>query len=314
MTGLPSAILLLAPKTVKVSSMEFSQNMHDFLGNRLVQVLLTIIIAVLVQLWARMPIDRIVRRAIRSHRYTNKEEERKREDTLINVFHTALMVVVWAITIVVILFQLKVNVAGLLTGAGVIGVVVSLGAQSTIRDFLAGIFIIFENQYRVGDVVNLSAGVPGGVSGVVEDLTVRITRLRDMDGNIHIVSNGLAGVITNMTFQFANVNVDIPLSYATDIDKVKAIINEVGIELAGDKVLGPDIVEAVQFLRLDDFGDAAIIVKALGKVRAGAQWDVAGEFRRRIKAAFDRKGIDLPYPQVVVHQARAVHHHPATKK
>ncbi|MGF7228956.1 MAG: mechanosensitive ion channel family protein [Candidatus Saccharibacteria bacterium] len=294
--------------------MESSQNLHAFLQNRLVQVLLTLIVAVVVQLLARKPIDRIVRRAIRGHRYTSKEEERKREDTLINVFHTALMVIIWIITLVVILFELKINVAGLLTGAGVVGVVVSLGAQSTIRDFLAGIFIIMENQYRVGDVVNLSAGVPGGVSGVVEDITVRITRLRDMDGNIHIVSNGLAGVVTNMTFQFANVNVDIPISYSSDIDKVKDIINEVGIELAGDKERGPDVVEAVQFLRLDQFGDSVIIVKALGKVKAGAQWDVAGEFRRRLKAAFDKKGIDLPYPQVVVHQTHAVAHHRAARK
>lgn len=290
--------------------MEISQNIHEFLSNRLVQALITIIVALVAQLLVRAPIERIVRRAIRSHRYSSKEEERKREDTLITVFHTATMVIIWVITVIVILFQLKVNVAGLLTGAGVIGVFVSLGAQSTIRDFLAGIFIILENQYRVGDVVNLSAGVPGGVSGVVEDLTVRITKLRDMDGNLHIVSNGAAGVITNMTFQFANVNIDIPVSYSSHIDAVKKIINDVGIELAGDKELGQDIVEAVQFLRVDQFGDSVIVVKAFGKVKAGAQWDVAGEFRRRLKEAFDKKGIDLPYPQIVVHQA---HGHKAKK-
>ncbi len=283
--------------------MEFSENLHVVMDNRLIQVLATVIIALIVQLIVRAPIERVVRRAIRSHRYTSKEEERKREDTLITVFHTAIMVAIWIITLVVILFELKINVAGLLTGAGVIGVFVSLGAQSTIRDFLAGIFIILENQYRVGDVVNLSAGVTGGVSGVVEDITVRITKLRDLDGNLHIVSNGSAGVITNMTFQFANVNVDIPVSYASDIDKVKKIMNEVGVALAGDKVLGPDVVEAVQFLRVDQFGDSVMVVKALGKVKAGAQWDVAGEFRKRLKEAFDKKGIDLPYPQVVVHQS-----------
>lgn len=282
---------------------DFSESLQPFLHNKLVHVLLTIIIALILQLLVRAPIERLVRRAIRSHRYTSKEEEKKREDTLITVFHTAGMVMIWIVTLIVVLFQLKVNVAGLLTGAGVIGVFVSLGAQSTIRDFLAGIFIIMENQYRVGDIINLSAGVPGGVSGVVEDITVRITKLRDLDGNLHIVTNGSAGVITNMTFQFANVNIDIPVSYAADIDKVKKIINDVGIELAGDKELGHDVVEAVQFLRVDQFGDSVIIVKAFGKVKAGAQWDVAGEFRKRLKEAFDKKGIDLPYPQVVVHQA-----------
>lgn len=282
--------------------MELSQNISDVLSNRLVQILLTIITALLIQLLMRSPIEQVVRRAIRSHRYVSKEEERKREDTLITVFHTAGSVAIWIIAIIVILVQLHVNFAGLLTGAGLIGVIVGVGAQGAIRDFLAGVFIILENQYRVGDIVTLSAGVTGGVSGVVEDITVRITKLRDLDGNLHIVSNGSVGVITNMTFQYANVNIDIPISYTTDIDTAKKIINEVGIELAGDEQLGPDIIEAVQFLRVDSFDASVMIVKALGKVKAGTQWDVAGEFRRRIKLAFDKHHVEIPYPQVVVHE------------
>jgi len=281
--------------------MELSQNITDILANRLVQILLTILIALLVQLLMRSPIEQVVRRAIRSHRYVSKEEERKREDTLITVFHTAGSVMMWIIVIIIILVQLDVNFAGLLTGAGLIGVIVGVGAQGAIRDFLAGVFIILENQYRVGDIVTLSAGVTGGVSGVVEDITVRITKLRDLDGNVHIVSNGSVGVITNMTFQYANVNVDLPISYTSDIDQVKKIINEVGVDLAGDKQLGSDVIEAIQFLRVDSFDASVMMVKALGKVKAGMQWDVAGEFRRRIKIAFDKHHIDIPYPQVVVH-------------
>jgi moderate conductance mechanosensitive channel len=273
----------------------------QLLDNTFIQVLLTIIIALLLQVTLRTPIERIVRRVIRTHRYSSKEEERKREDTLITIFHTASMVFIWIFAIIAILMQLHVNLASLLTGAGLIGIVVGVGAQGAVRDFLAGIFIILENQYRVGDIVTLSAGVTGGVSGVVEDITVRITKLRDLDGNVHIVSNGSVGVITNMTFKYANVNIDIPISYNTDIDTVKKIINDVGIDLAGDDVFGADVMEAVQFLRVDSFDASVMMVKALGKVKAGTQWDVAGEFRRRLKMAFDKKGIDIPYPQVVVH-------------
>lgn len=137
---------------------------------------------------------------------------------------------------------------------------------------------------------------------------MRITKLRDLDGNLHIVSNGSVGVITNMTFKYANVNVDIPVTYTTDIDKAKKVINEVGIELAGDEAMGKDITEAIQFLRVDRFDASVMIIKALGKVTAGTQWDVAGEFRRRIMIAFDKKGIEIPYPQVVVHEEQHSKH------
>jgi small-conductance mechanosensitive channel len=270
--------------------MELTDALREILANRLVQILLTIIVALLLQMFFRAPIERIVRRAIRSHKYSTKEEEKKREDTLVTIFHAGLSVIIWIVAIIVILIQLKVNFAGLLTGAGLIGIVVGVGAQGAIKDFLAGVFIILENQYRVD------------VSGVVEDITVRITKLRDLDGNLHIVSNGTVGVITNMTFQYANVNIDIPISYTSDIDKVRKIINDVGIDLAGDTELGPSVIEAIQFLRVDSFDASVMTVKALGKVSAGMQWDVAGEFRRRLKMAFDKKHIDMPYPQVVVHE------------
>jgi small-conductance mechanosensitive channel len=282
--------------------MELTDALREILANRLVQILLTIIVALLLQMFFRAPIERIVRRAIRSHKYSTKEEEKKREDTLVTIFHAGLSVIIWIVAIIVILIQLKVNFAGLLTGAGLIGIVVGVGAQGAIKDFLAGVFIILENQYRVGDIVRFSAAGGADVSGVVEDITVRITKLRDLDGNLHIVSNGTVGVITNMTFQYANVNIDIPISYTSDIDKVRKIINDVGIDLAGDTELGPSVIEAIQFLRVDSFDASVMTVKALGKVSAGMQWDVAGEFRRRLKMAFDKKHIDMPYPQVVVHE------------
>lgn len=283
-----------------------SNNFDAFFNNMLVQILLTICIALIVQMIVQKFTDNIVRQIIRRHyRNTSTSEERKRENTLLSVFHTLGAVVIWTITLIVLLFELHINVAGLLTGAGVLGVIISLGAQGAIKDFLAGIFIIMENQLRVGDIVTLSAGVAGGVSGVVEDVTVRITKLRDLDGNLHIVQNGSAGVITNMTFRFANVNVDIPINYEVDIEKVKQIINQVGIELGGDKEFGPDITEAIQFLRVDSFGESTIVVKALGKVKAGTQWDVAGEFRRRLMHAFEKKHIAIPYPHVVVNRTPA---------
>ncbi|HJP95891.1 MAG TPA: mechanosensitive ion channel family protein [Candidatus Saccharimonadales bacterium] len=271
--------------------------------HRSVQIGITLLVAVLLQMLSRLPIDRFVRRVVvQSHRYHSAEEEKKREDTLISVFHTAFAVVIWTITLITILFEMRVNVAGLLTGAGVLGVVVSLGAKNAISDFLAGIFIIGENQYRVGDIVTLATST-STVSGVVEDITVRITKLRDLDGYLHIVPNGSIGVVTNMTFQFANVNVDIPVAYEADVDKVVKIINQVGVSMVDDKEIGGDVVEPIQFLRVDNFEDSSMKVKALGKVRAGTQWDVAGDFRKRLIAAFDKHHVNIPYQQIVVHKS-----------
>lgn len=276
---------------------------HAFFDNNLTQVAITVVMATGMQILLRNSTERLVRRAVQSHKYSSKLEEQKREETIIKVFHTAVAVVVWAIAAVTILFQLDINVAGLLTGAGLIGVIATLGAQNSIKDFLAGTYIILENQYRVGDVVNLSVpNVTGGVSGVIEDITLRITKLRDMDGSLRIVSNGSITAVANMTFQYANVNLDIPVSYDTNIEKVKKIINQLGVELAGDEALGTSVIEAIQFLRVDSFGPSTVTIKALGKVKPGTQWDVAGEFRLRLKAALSKHNIETPLPQLVVHE------------
>src|SRR6266498_589099 len=269
-----------------------------------IQILLTIIVALLVQMLLRASIEGLVHRVVARHRYANKNESEKREDTLVDVLRTIVAVITWTIAIFVVLGQLDVNIAALLTGAGVVGVVVGFGAQNSIKDFLAGIYIIAENQYRVGDIVSLYAGGKDA-AGVVEDITMRITRLRDLDGNLHTIHNGTITVVTNLSFDFANVNVNVRVGYDADIDKVEKVMNQVGQKMAKDKVWADAIVEPIQFLRVDAFGESAIDVKALGKVEPAMQWDVAGEFRRRIKVAFAEHGITIPYPQIVVHTSKA---------
>lgn len=282
--------------------MSTSHKLADFFHNTPVQVILTILVILSLQILIRDSIGRIVERTVRSHKHKSAIEEKRREETLTKIFRTASAVALWTIGIVVILWQLHVNIAALLTGAGVVGVVIGFGAQNVIKDFLAGIFIIVENQYRVGDIITLSAGTGDGVSGMVEDITIRITRLRDLDGNLHIVPHGSAGIITNRSFDFANVNIDVNVAYEADIAKVEKTINDVGLELAKDAKWRENCVEPVHFLRVDNFGDSALLVKSLGKVQPGMQWDVAGEFRRRLKIAFEQQDIAIGLPQIVVHQ------------
>jgi small conductance mechanosensitive channel len=130
---------------------------------------------------------------------------------------------------------------------------------------------------------------------------VRITRLRDLDGNLHVVQNGSVTTATNLSLGFANVNIDIGVSYDTDIDKLEKIINKLGEQLAQDENHKDNILEPIAFLRLDSFGDSSVNVKALGKVKPGTQWEIAGEFRRRLKKEFDKNGIEIPFPQRVIH-------------
>lgn len=262
-------------------------------------ILATIWIILILQVLIRTMTGRVIRRLVKDHKHTSASEARKREETLTGIIHTVSGIALWAIGIAVILSQLQVNLAAIATGAGVIGVIVGLGAQSAIKDYLAGFAIILENQFRIGDVVTL-ASAGGPVSGTVEDITIRITRLRDLDGVLHTVPNGSIDVVSNKTFQFANINLDVGVSYDTDIALAEKTINAVGKEMAADEKWEKKFIEPITFLRVNAFADAAVTLKILGKVKPGTQWDVAGEYRRRLKIAFDKAGITIPYPHVVI--------------
>lgn len=271
------------------------------LGNPFVRALIALGAIIVLQMIINAVLGTVVGHMVPKRKFKHKEDEKKREDTLTNIFRTLAAVVIWIVGGLIILVQLGVNIAALATGAGLLGIVIGFGAQKMIQDFLAGIFIIIENQYRVSDIVTLNAGGVD-VTGVVEDISVRITRLRDLDGNLHIVQNGSAIIVTNLSIGFANVNVDVGVSYDSDIDKVESVINEVGENMAKSERWQEEILEPIVFLRVDSFGASSVNIKALGKVRPGMQWEVAGEFRRRLVKAFEKNGIEIPFQQIVLHQ------------
>ena len=208
-------------------------------------------------------------------------------------------VIVWSIAVLMILAQFNVDLGPLIASAGVAGLAIGFGAQSLVKDVVNGTFILLENQYRVGDVVEIN----NEVSGVVESFTMRVTVLRDLDGMKHYIPNGLIEIATNMTMEFAGINLNIGVGYNTDIEKLEKVINDVGKKLAEDAEWKEDILEAPQFLRVDNFGDSAIEVKITGKTIPMQQWGVTGELRKRLKIAFDKNGIEIPFPQRVIHEA-----------
>lgn len=274
-----------------------------YVDNTWFRILLIFIAVILVQMVLHRTINRIIERTVRSHKHSSRSEEHKREATLKNFFRTTSSVVVWLIGIIIMLWQLDINFAPLLTSAGLIGIVAGIGGQNVIKDCLAGLFIIIENQLRVDDIVTISTPT-ATVSGMVEEVTIRTTRLRDLDGNLHIMTNGSIGVITNMSYNFAQVNVDINVSYDTDIDLIEKLIEEAGKATAASKKWKAEVIEPIVLLRVDKLGNSTVTLKALGKVKPGMQWDVAGDFRRQLKGLFDKHKIAAPYKSIIVREPK----------
>ena len=272
----------------------------SFFSDHIAPILGIIIGAYIIHRFAMVGIGRLVRRAIRSHKYLTPQAEKQREATLNSAIGTTLQIGILIIAGIMLLGEVGLDIGPLLAGAGIAGVALGFGAQSLVKDILAGIFIIIENQYRVDDVVQINQGV----AGVVERITLRQTVLRDLDGMVHHIPNGNIDIATNLTMEYSNVNMNIGVSYNTDIEQVEKIINRVGHELANDLDWQSRIIEAPQFLRVDDFADSAIIIKILGRTQPIKQWEVAGELRKRLKIAFDKAGIEIPFPQMTIHQPK----------
>jgi small-conductance mechanosensitive channel len=248
-------------------------------------------------------VSRIIRRAVMvavvSDKTLSREAEIKRENTLIRIFNGALTVVVITIAVLMILKEGGIDIAPILAGAGIVGLAVWFGGQYLIRDIISGLFIILENQYRMGDVININS-----TGGLVEDISLRMTTLRDLDGTVHHIPHGEIKQVSNLSKSFARVNLNIGISYSSNLEHVIHVINTTGNELANDPYFKDAIITAPAFLRVDDFADSAIIVKILGDTLPLKQWEVTGELRKRLKIAFDREGIVIPFPQRVIHNAK----------
>lgn len=194
------------------------------------------------------------------------------------------LIAVIAVLMALDLFGIDIGPA--VAGLGVVGIAVGFGAQTLIRDLLAGIFVVLENQYSSGDVVRIA-----GIEGVVEDFSLRRTVLRDLDGTVHTVPNGQIIVASNLTRIWARVNLDVVVANDADLDHATELIDRTGQELHADATWGPRLLEAPKVVRVDALSEASATLKVLGQVQPGEQWAVSGELRRRILATFRQAGI-----------------------
>jgi len=239
------------------------------------------------QIVGRWIIANIVRRAVKRGVGDTTLDERKREDTIIVILRTTYAAMLWIIAICSILAILGVNVQAMLTGAGLIGVIVGLSVQNMVRDLLAGAAILLEKQYRVGDIIALQGGSTGaGATGRVKEITLRITKLRGDDGTLITVRNGDPTVIINKTFTYSSVIMDVNVTYESDMAVVEKTIDAVGAALAKEAKWKKVISEPIHFVRIENLAESYVVVRAIGTVSPASQWDVAGEFRRRLLVAF----------------------------
>jgi small conductance mechanosensitive channel len=222
-------------------------------------------------------------------------ELKKRMDTLDGLGSNVIQFFIVIIAGLMILRSFDLDIGPAIAGLGVVGVAVGFGAQHLVRDYLHGALILIENQFSKGDVIRVA-----GVSGTVEDFSLRRTTLRDLDGVVHTVPNGEFQVASNLTRVWARINQDVTVAYGTDIDTATEVVDTVGREMAGDPAWKRRVLEAPRVDRIAALGEYGVTIKILGTVRAPDQWAAAGELRKRLLAAFKAHGIEIPRPQRVI--------------
>ena len=292
MTGI--AIILSEEGVYSVITMEIVQQWILEHGTR---VLIILLVGFVLWYLLRKFLPLLVQRSMtKPRRGESREGTKKRANTIQNVFMGLGKILIIILIAFLILSEMGVPIGPILAGFGVAGIAVGFGAQYLIRDLIAGIFILMENQYRVGDVARVV-----DITGLVEDITLRKTVLRDLDGIVHHIPNGEIKVASNYTRHFSRVNLDISVSYGTDLDHAISVINRVGQELAEDAEWNWRVRTIPQVLRVNKLGDSGIDIKILGDVKPLEQWNIMGELRYRIKKAFDAEGIEIPWPHTKVY-------------
>jgi len=259
-------------------------------GTRVLLIALAVVIA-----------QRIASRLVRLFRERlsqglDQREDLKRIETLARVFRYIASIVITLIGGLLMLSEFGISIAPILGAAGVVGLAVGFGAQSLVKDYFTGFFLLLENQIIKGDVVELA-----GKSGLVEDVTLRYVRLRNYDGDVHFVPNGEITSVTNKSRGFAFAVMDLGVAYREDLDEVYAVIRESAQKLQNDPAFSSRILEPIEIAGVESWADSAVVVRCRFKVVPLEQWAVRREFLKRLKGDFDAKGIEIPFPHLTIY-------------
>jgi small-conductance mechanosensitive channel len=253
------------------------------------------IIAILFAAFLALRFIKVVVPKLREHIAGRQEsvEDAKRIQTLLRVAHYILSASTVAVTALLVLGELGISLAPILGAAGVVGIAVGFGAQTLVKDYVSGFLLLLENQIRVGDMVEIS-----GKGGVVEEVTLRFIRLRDFGGNVHFIPNNTIGVITNSSLGFAYAVLDVGIAYGSDIEASMQVMREVDETMRDDPNFSSKILKPLEIAGVDQWADSSIMIKARIQVKPLEQWHVRREFLKRLKLAFDARGLEIPFPHV----------------
>lgn len=227
-------------------------------------------------------------------------ESAKRVETIVRLIRQATFITLWLTVILVVLKELGFEVGPILASAGIVGVAVGFGAQNLVRDVIAGFFIILENQIRVGDVAIIN-----GTGGLVEKINFRTTVLRDLGGIVHVFPNGAINTLSNLTNDWSAYVFEIGVAYKENTDQVIAAMTTVGATLKADEAFGPLMLEPPEIFGVDKLDNSAVVIKGRIRTKPIRQWEVGREYLRRVKLAFDEKGIEIPFPHQTIYFGEA---------
>ncbi len=260
------------------------------------------ILAIVAAAWLAIA---LLQRAIRllRMRIASRLDDREavqRADTLGRVARYLAAVVISLLAGMLVLGELGISLAPILGAAGVAGLAVGFGAQSLVRDYFTGFFLLLENQIRQGDVVKL-----GEHSGLVEEITLRYVQLRDYDGHVHFVPNGTISSVVNMSRGHAQAVIDVGIAYGADLDRAMAVMHQVAEAMREDPAFAARILDPLEMAGVERLDDSAVVLRARLRVAPLAQWTVRREYLRRVKQAFDQAGVEIPFPQLSLQLRRA---------
>jgi moderate conductance mechanosensitive channel len=252
--------------------------------------------------FAAFILTRVLKRGVRKvegkvSEHTTPIRALQRTQTLAKVLSSAGIILIWAFAGIYIIASLGFDLAPLLAGVSIIGLAVGFGAQNLVRDVVTGFFILFEDQYGVGDVIMINEVA----TGKVEQLTLRLTGLRDLDGTMHYVSNGTITHVANRTKDWSRAVIDVRVSYNADQDHTRRVLEEIAHEAKNDETIGRALYSVPEVLGVEQLGDYDVVWRLLAETKPGRQWDIARQIRERIKVRLDEEGIEIPLtPPVVV--------------
>jgi len=258
------------------------------------------IILILIGMWIAIKFAKALgRRVIKlasDNDDTTMNEKERRVTTLVQITNIAAKVIIIGVGGMTIIKELGIDIGPILAGAGIIGLAVGFGSQALVKDLVSGFFLIMENQIRVGDVVKI-----GSIGGLVENITLRTVKLRDLEGIVHTIPNGEINTLSNMTYGWSRALLDIGVAYKEKVDDVMKVLADLGHAMAQEEAYKDIIMEEPTILGVDSLGDSSVNIRMFIKTQPLKQWEVAREFRRRVKNEFDRIGIEIPFPHRTIY-------------